>query len=255
MPGLPNNAAGDLVLHGNYPYANLFEGNTVFNIVIDDSHGRQGPFNTLFRNRAEGYGLITGTNPPPDSQNIIGNEVISPFSIFIINGNDHFLQANYLNDMLLPDTNANLELASYFATEPPAFFFSDTAWPPIGFPNEPNDHNNSAEERYYSNMFIQCEAIPPPPVGTKEQKLAPPIEVTLSPNPAGSVVQITSKNGVNLNKEIERIICWNGQGALVFHKSPDNRPLQVQNWPSGLYLIELILKSGQRITEKLIVQH
>jgi hypothetical protein len=36
---LPSNAAGDIVLHGNYVYANLFEGNLGQQIVIDDSHG------------------------------------------------------------------------------------------------------------------------------------------------------------------------------------------------------------------------
>ena len=46
---LPPDAAGELVLHGNYPYSNLFEGNIVQNVAIDDSHGFQGPNNTFLR--------------------------------------------------------------------------------------------------------------------------------------------------------------------------------------------------------------
>ena len=42
--------AGDIALHGNYAYANLFEGNIVEHIWIDDSHdGITGPLNTFFR--------------------------------------------------------------------------------------------------------------------------------------------------------------------------------------------------------------
>lgn len=72
---LPTDAAGDAVLHGNYPYMNLFEGNVVQNVVIDDSHGINGPNNMFFRNRAELYGIFMGTTPPSDHQNFIGNQV------------------------------------------------------------------------------------------------------------------------------------------------------------------------------------
>ena len=43
----PANSAGEIVLHGNWPYANLFEGNDVGNIVIDNSHDANGPHNTF----------------------------------------------------------------------------------------------------------------------------------------------------------------------------------------------------------------
>jgi hypothetical protein len=45
----PSNSAGDVVLHGNYPYSNLFEGNIIQNLVIDNSHGINGPYNTFFQ--------------------------------------------------------------------------------------------------------------------------------------------------------------------------------------------------------------
>ena len=70
----PTDAAGDIVLHGNYPYANLFEGNIVQNIVIDNSHGINGPDNTFFRNRAENYGIVMN-NGSGDKMHFIANEI------------------------------------------------------------------------------------------------------------------------------------------------------------------------------------
>lgn len=43
----PNDGAGEIVLHGNYPAYNLFEGNICENIRPDGSHGNNGPYNTL----------------------------------------------------------------------------------------------------------------------------------------------------------------------------------------------------------------
>ena len=71
---IPNDAAQDIVLHGNYPYANLVEGNIAQNIGGDASHGKNGPANVYFRNRAQRYG-ITFTSPSSDSSVVIYNEV------------------------------------------------------------------------------------------------------------------------------------------------------------------------------------
>ena len=40
----------DISIHGNYPYANLFEENKVFAILADDYHGDNGPYNAIVRN-------------------------------------------------------------------------------------------------------------------------------------------------------------------------------------------------------------
>ncbi len=40
----------DLVLHGKYSYANLFEQNWVTSIVADDEHANNGPYNAFIRN-------------------------------------------------------------------------------------------------------------------------------------------------------------------------------------------------------------
>ena len=94
----PHNSSGDMVLHGNYVYANLFEQNICQNIVIDNSHGPNGPYNTFFRNRSEGYGIFFSADNSP-SQNFLGNEITNthlPYSLvnYLIQGSDHFLFGN-----------------------------------------------------------------------------------------------------------------------------------------------------------------
>lgn len=54
---LPKRASGDIVLHGNYPFMNFIEGNICNNIVIDNSHGLNGPLNIIQHNRTLLYGI------------------------------------------------------------------------------------------------------------------------------------------------------------------------------------------------------
>lgn len=117
---LPADAAGDVVLHGNYPYMNLFEGNMVQNIVIDNSHGMNGPYNTFFRNRAALYGIFMNTGPASNQQNFIGNQVTntaSPFyGLFSLQGLDHYVFGNMVKGSIQPNgTNepTNLTLFDY----------------------------------------------------------------------------------------------------------------------------------------------
>ena len=51
----PHDAGSDMLLHGHYPFANLFEGNIGESIIVDDTWGPAGPYNTFFRNRADLY--------------------------------------------------------------------------------------------------------------------------------------------------------------------------------------------------------
>ncbi len=54
--------SGDMVVHGNYPYANLFEANRAHMGIMDNAHGRNGRGNTFYRNHVAPNG-ITITNP------------------------------------------------------------------------------------------------------------------------------------------------------------------------------------------------
>ena len=89
---LPANSAGDITLHGNYVYMNLFEGNVVQNIVIDNSHGINGPYNTFYRNRAELWGIFMNSSAG-NYQNFIGNQVTNtgliPYGYYLLTGTQY----------------------------------------------------------------------------------------------------------------------------------------------------------------------
>lgn len=96
---LPDDSAGDLVLHGNWVTDNLFQHNIAQNIVIDDSHGRNGPGNTFFRNRAENYGIFMNNNPASDGQVFIANEITNSTvlkGLYFLNGEGHFRANNII---------------------------------------------------------------------------------------------------------------------------------------------------------------
>ncbi len=73
---LPKKAAGDIVLHGNYPYMNFIEGNICNNIVIDNSHGLNGPSNLFQHNKTRLYGIYMNRKSVDGITYMLGNEVI-----------------------------------------------------------------------------------------------------------------------------------------------------------------------------------
>jgi hypothetical protein len=155
---LPGNAAGDIVLHGNYVYANLFEGNVVQNIVIDNSHGKNGPGNTFFRNRAELYGVVMNNNAG-DEQVFIGNEITNKGFLmgnFSLTGKDNYEYANNKNGKSVSGGTQDLSERSLFLDEAPAFYKTKAAWPPIGFPNTLNNNNIEAQDLYKKGILTPC---------------------------------------------------------------------------------------------------
>jgi len=98
---LPATSAGDIVLHGNFPYANLIEMNKCKTIVIDKSHGMNGPYNTFFNNEVSGYGIwqLKGSSCGP--QYWINNKVIGEKGRYKLNG-DFYEQYNQFRDNIYP---------------------------------------------------------------------------------------------------------------------------------------------------------
>jgi len=142
---VPSDAAGDLVLHGNFPYCNLFEGNIVENIVIDASHDINGPDNIFFRNRALGYGLFMDPNTPSDAQVFIGNEVVRtdpPYGLFLLPGEGHLVYVNNHRGAVIPPGTDSLPLLSLYLKTAPGFYSAHSSWPPIGFPNRFENYPN-----------------------------------------------------------------------------------------------------------------
>jgi len=163
--------AGDLSLHGNYPYANLFEGNIVEHIWIDNSHdGINGPFNTFFRNRAENCGFNM-TDQNADSQNVVGNELfrgnfVARIAIgngYRLEGGDHFTCGNNTKagGRQPPGSGGLLDYSYYLNATPLAMPKMPKWWtipdllPIIGPPRDfVSDKNNPARARYFSGGVL-----------------------------------------------------------------------------------------------------
>lgn len=145
---LPENSAGDIVLHGNYPYSNLIEGNEVQNIVIDDSHGKNGPGNTFFRNRASLYGVFMNNGEPTDSSVFVGNEISNSAFLmgnFITSGNGNYLFGNNRLGTCIPSNTNEININSLYITSSPFFYENYSQWPPIGYPNTLNENMNEIQ--------------------------------------------------------------------------------------------------------------
>lgn len=164
----PNDSAGDMVLHGNYPFANLFEQNICRNMVIDDSHGPNGPHNTFLRNRGEGYGIFFSASNSPN-QNFLGNEITNssfPYSLvnYSIQGSGHFLFGNNNKGSIDPSGTENLPDISYAFTQQPYYIPSDQ-WAGIGTTNPFNQNSIPARDRFLnSEIFLDaCSNVPEQP--------------------------------------------------------------------------------------------
>lgn len=138
----PVNFAGDIVLHGNYNFTNLVEGNIAQNIIIDNSHGNNGPFNTFFRNRAELWG-INMSQGAGNRNNFVGNEITNTgflFGIFAIT-DSNFLYGNNIKGQILPVGTNSIPETTLFKLP-----YSST----FGIPNVLNSGTNAAKTRWLS---------------------------------------------------------------------------------------------------------
>jgi hypothetical protein len=164
----PFDLAGDIVLHGNYPYLNLFEGNVVQNIVVDASHRINGPFNTFFRNRVQLYGILFSA-ASGDSTNIIGNEITGTGLYkgnYYLQGNGNFEYGNNKNDTIRPAGTTMLTQQSLFRNSTPSYWNISSLWPPFGMPNLLNSGSIPAYQRFLSSEnILYCS-----PVATETYK-------------------------------------------------------------------------------------
>ncbi len=130
----PNDAAGDVAFHGNWVFANLIEGNDVCHIVVDNSHGANGWFNTILRNRSREYGLYMGGGPFADSTTIMGNEIPNTSFIkglFITGGKGLVNIGNIVKGKLTPPELSMVPPPSFLYASRPAGY-QGNIWPPYG---------------------------------------------------------------------------------------------------------------------------
>ncbi len=154
----PSNAAGDMVLHGNWVYANLFEGNIGQNMVIDNSHGKNGPFNTYFRNRGGTYGIFMNSSAG-DSSNIIGNEITNiSTGFFNLTGNGNFVYGNNVKGTITPTGTSALNDRSLYRITPPYYFVQSFNFPTIGLPNTNGSGATPALMNYNMGTACNCSS-------------------------------------------------------------------------------------------------
>ncbi len=156
-------ASGDISFHGHYAFSNLWEGNIVQNIVIDHYWGPSGPYNTLFRNRAENYGIIMTSNDiqETNTQNFVGNETTNTeflHGLYNLTGEDHFEYGNNIIGVVTPPGTHDLPDSSYYLISAPGFWTNNINWPPIGLPNTLGDGTIPARLRY--NGFTEFTVCP-----------------------------------------------------------------------------------------------
>lgn len=233
-PLVPANAAGDMVLHGNYVYLNLFEQNIGQNIVIDNSHGANGPYNTFFRNRAAGFGIFFSDNTSP-YQNLVGNEIPNntfPYNVANYNlaGTGHFVYGNNNKGTIDPAGTLVLADLSYGYSAKPEFT-APNQWAVIGTPNVMGSGYNQAYERNLAgNLFSNA-------CGNSIAAL-PPVEIegiNVYPNPVTSEITVRSDLPFDKITWIDQL----GQKRLVSDNSGTEMKIDLEKEAPGIYFLEI----------------
>lgn len=227
----PSDASGDIVLHGNYPFLNLIEGNSVQQIYIDNSHGLNGPYNTLFRNRTSGYGIVMSF-PYSPSQNIVGNEIIHPQTGFYLTGGTDLLEfQNNKNGVITPSGSMVLKDTSYFFNDPP-IYLRNWWYPTFGPPLTSNSRQNPAQVRWEKKEPVVCT---PAGVGIRPIAAAIP-KIIISPNPNPGRFEVQSED------IITSITLRSEKGKILFHELGNlshRMEIRAEELSSGIYFIEV----------------
>lgn len=243
---VPTNSAGDMVLHGNYVYSNLFEQNICQNIVIDNSHGPNGPYNTFFRNRASGFGIYFSDNTSP-SQNLIANEIPNtgfPYSLgnYNILGTGHFIYGNNNKGTIDPAGTVALADSSYAYAARPAFEASGE-WAAIGTPNVMGSGYNQAYYRKINGTLFNnaCGNS----IAALDELSAN--TVLIYPNPADAVFTVET------TQKIKTLFVINTLGEILstYPDIPSGTQIAISNHPAGIYLIQVVFASGLTQTRKI----
>ena len=228
----PSNSAGEIVLHGNWPYANLFEGNDVGNIVVDNSHNANGPHNTFLRNRARGYGIFFSDTSSP-GQHFIGNEITNdslgaPFNSlnYFIQGSNHLLFGNNYLGNIDPIGTDSLPILSCAYSSIPNFIPSNQ-WAGIGPPNNLNSVSIPAKDRYIYNAIFSNSC----GENLTDLKIINQNNFKIYPNPFSNELHILGKN-------IKNIKIHDSFGKLVYDQQ-NNFNIKNINWKKGIYLISI----------------
>ncbi|MCW3076513.1 MAG: hypothetical protein JWO32_1122 [Bacteroidetes bacterium] len=240
----PSNSSGDIVFHGNYPFANLCEGNINQNTVIDNSHSINGPYNTLFRNRSELYGVVMNSGPASDTVQFLGLEItntVSPYGQYVLNGNGHLQYGNKIQGVLTPAGTAPLNEKSLYYTDPQkplCYNPGNNNWPVIGIPNGFNTGSNSAKDRVTQGVMAACVCTAT--FMTNQHSLVNgKSEINIYPNPGTNFIHIKS------NFTIQEISLYSTEGKLVLNEHALNiQKIDISSLVKGIYFLALRNQKG-----------
>ncbi len=249
----PSNSAGDIVLHGNYPYANLFEGNDAQNLVIDNSHGKNGPYNTFFRNRLGTWGIFMNSNPASNDQNFIGNEITNTIAgMYSISGTGHLEYNNNLKGSIIPEATANLPVLSYFSGSKPEYY-SSVIWPSFGPPSAYNTGTVPATERLKNKIYTDCKGYSHEQntVGVKAQSKNKS-ELKVYPNP----VHHHEKLHVEITGEeaVKKTAIFDTRGNKIWHcVSKEKSDIITDHWAPGIYIVKVVFADGHVLAKQFVL--
>ncbi|MCB0697651.1 MAG: T9SS type A sorting domain-containing protein, partial [Chitinophagaceae bacterium] len=249
QPPSPADAAGDIVCHGDYPYLNLFEGNVAQNIIVDDSHGINGPFNTFFRNKAELYGISTLPGAA-DSTNYTGNEVTGTTGNYSLSGKGYFEYGNNLNGTIMPVGTSALPELSLYMSGPPGYWEGNISYPGIGTPYAYNKGNNPAYRRYTSQSRTDCTRNPH--YITVQQPLQADDEIAAYPNPFKDVIILRSATGKR--SCFYQLYSMTGMCVLAGDAPGDQTIINTASLPEGIYLLIIRDQKGIIISKRNMIK-
>jgi hypothetical protein len=124
--GNPTGKLADISIHGHYPHHNLFEGNVVNWIRIDNVWGRSGPGNTFIRNNirgARGFQIDPGNN----GQILLGNVI--DFALNYDTSRTTILQYGNLISSETDQVIENIPQSLYYSSIP--YYYTAADWPAI----------------------------------------------------------------------------------------------------------------------------
>jgi hypothetical protein len=232
----PSNYGADISMHGHYPFSNLFEGNIVQNIQLDQTWGPSGPYNTFFRNRAELYGILMSSGTVnSDLQNFVGNEVTSTAFLqgnYTITGAGHFQFGNNIRGTITPTGTGTMTDSSYYLSAAPDYWITGTTWPSIGPGTSLNSGTIAAKERFNSSRKTVCgnESTTTLPEISSSRKL-----FTLYPNPnSGRFLLTTSSPSTSMN-----VVVADTYGRIVFQSNLKSGEIIDLGKTPGVYILSI----------------
>ena len=249
----PDDFAGDISLNGHYSYANLFEGNIIQNLIIDEYGGPSGPFNTFFRNRIEHYGIFMVSALTTNS-NSVGNEIIGSIlhGFHIILGSGNFVYADNVNGTITPPGSSSLNDVSYYLTSPPLFWNITDSWPSIGINNILDRGTIPAKKRYLQGIFTVSTDDNLQGIYLKNS----PISIETYPNPANDYIVIN----INSPRSLNAIITFTDLSGIpvmkyyfdLIQKGNSQKTYNISELSHGIYFVKITTEMGSSM-KKIIV--